>query len=39
VAVVSVEEPFWKEIKPLYARANALFADTLRWMEPVSHAV
>ena len=38
-AVLSVEEPFWKEIKPLYARAERLFADTLGWMEPVSHAV
>jgi exosortase A-associated hydrolase 2 len=38
-AVVSVEEPFWKEIKPLYARAERLFADTLRWMEPASNAV
>lgn len=37
--VVSIEEPFWKEIKPLYARAERLFGDTLRWMESVSHAV
>lgn len=31
-AVVSVEEPFWKEIKPLYTRAERLFAGTLGWM-------
>ena len=38
-AVVSVEEPFWKEIKTLYTHAEQLCADTLRWLEPVSHAV
>ena len=37
--VVAVEEPFWKEIKLLYARAERLFAESLCWMEPVRHAV
>ncbi len=32
---VSVEEPFWKEIKRFYSTADNLFNDTLRWMEKV----
>jgi uncharacterized protein len=28
-----VEEPFWKEIKTFYQRADALAAVTLRWLE------
>ena len=32
-AVLAVEEPFWKEIKLYYARANSLFQITREWME------
>jgi len=33
---VCIEEPFWKEIKTFYPRANQLFGVTLDWMQ--SHA-
>jgi exosortase A-associated hydrolase 2 len=32
VALV-VEEPFWREIKRFYGRANGLFESTLNWLE------
>ncbi len=32
-AVVSAEEPFWKEIKSFYSRAARLYDDTLNWLE------
>lgn len=38
-AIVSIAEPFWKEIKPLYGRAEHLYADTLRELEQASHAL
>lgn len=31
-AVLAVEEPFWKEIKPYYARAENLFRITKDWL-------
>ena len=30
---LSLEEPFWKEIKPYYARAEDLFRLTIQWLE------
>lgn len=30
---ISIEEPFWKEIKIFYSKANNLFNDTLKWLE------
>jgi len=30
---LSIEEPFWKEIKKLYSRAENLFDGTLKWLE------
>ena len=32
-AFLAVEEPFWKEIKFYYARAENLFQTTLKWLE------
>jgi len=32
-AALAVEEPFWKEIKPFYARAENLFRITQEWLE------
>lgn len=32
-AVLAVEEPFWKEIKPIYAHAETLFRLTKEWLE------
>lgn len=31
--VSCIEEPFWREIKPFYARAERLSAATLEWLE------
>lgn len=31
----AAEQPFWREIKPFYARANQLQETTLRWLEQV----
>jgi len=36
-AEVCVEEPFWKEIRPLYARAERLYADTFSWLGRADH--
>ena len=30
--ILSIEEPFWKEIKIFYSRADNLFHDTLKWL-------
>jgi len=32
-STVSIEEPFWKEIRTVYARAGRLYQDTLNWLE------
>ena len=31
--LLSIEEPFWKEIKKFYSRAENLFDGTLKWLE------
>lgn len=31
----AAEQPFWREIKPFYARANQLQEATLRWLDQV----
>jgi uncharacterized protein len=31
--VVALEEPFWKEIRAVYARAGRLYEDTASWLE------
>lgn len=35
--LMSLEEPFWKEIKALYSSANQLYHDTLIWLEQNSN--
>jgi exosortase A-associated hydrolase 2 len=37
--MVSIEEPFWKEIRTVYARAGRLYQDTLSWLERCEHGV
>lgn len=32
-AVLAVEEPFWKEVRRFYGRADNLFRATLEWLE------
>lgn len=32
----TVEEPFWREIKPFYYRANNIFDATIKWMQSCS---
>jgi uncharacterized protein len=32
-STVSIEEPFWKEIRTVHARAGRLYQDTLSWLE------
>ena len=34
---VSVEEPFWKEIRHFYSRANNLFQMTMNWLKEDDH--
>ena len=31
--ILSIEEPFWKEIKLYYSKAKNLFHDTLEWLD------
>ena len=31
--ILSIEEPFWKEIKTFYSKAENLFHNTLSWLE------
>lgn len=35
--LLSIEEPFWKEIKPFYSRAERLYQDTLNWLNQHEH--
>jgi len=37
--LVAVEEPFWKEIRTVYARAGRLYEDTLSWLEQCENEV
>ncbi len=37
--LIAVEEPFWKEIRTVYARAGRLYEDTLSWLEQCENEV